>query len=345
MSAITNALTTVIQWIYSIVQNHGWSIVLFTIFVRVILLPLDIKSRKGMRKMAAIQPQINALQKKYANDKQKLQQKQSELMRKERYNPLSGCLPLLIQMPILFAMFAAMRNIANDQIVSQVFTFLTGNTPHYEGWLWVKNVWMPDTLFAAVAPDANSIKMIGAEVWQKVFSQLNPDQVSLILQNIKTHAPEFAGVLDFSNAQALKDCLPAILTSMQAMPSYVAQLQPLTGWANVNMLLFSVTVYQQYNGFLILPVLAGASQFLMTKLTPQTQTAPAADSNNPNPNAFMNYFFPLFSLYICLTSNAGFAIYWVTTNLIASLQNYLITLYFDRLDKQAKGISAEVSVK
>ena len=113
MGAITNALRAVLDWIYSIVANYGWSIVIFTVLIKVVLMPLDIKNRKGMRKMAQIQPELNKLQKKYANDKQKLQQKQQELMRKERYSPLSGCLPMLVQMPILFAMFGAMRALAS----------------------------------------------------------------------------------------------------------------------------------------------------------------------------------------------------------------------------------------
>ena len=129
MGAITNALRAVLDWIYTIVANYGWSIVIFTVLIKVVLMPLDIKNRKGMRKMAQIQPELNKLQKKYANDKQKLQQKQQELMRKERYSPLSGCLPMLVQMPILFAMFGAMRALANEQIVDQVFTFLSGQVP------------------------------------------------------------------------------------------------------------------------------------------------------------------------------------------------------------------------
>lgn len=157
---MTDFLTRLLEAIYSVVQNHGWAIVVFTILIRVVLLPLDIKSRKGMRKQSKIQPELNRLQKKYANDRAKLQQKQSELMRKESYNPLSGCLPILIQMPILFAMFAAMRSIAERQTIGQVFTYLSGGTPTYEGWLWVKNLWAADSLFASVAPNLQQLQMI-----------------------------------------------------------------------------------------------------------------------------------------------------------------------------------------
>ena len=347
MSAITNALLAVIEWIYTIVRNHGWSIVIFTVLIRLILVPLDVQSRKGMRKMQKIQPQLNALQKKYANDRAKLQQKQSELMRKERYSPLSGCLPLLIQMPILFAMFGAMRAVANEKIVEQVFTFLQGETPVYESWLWVKNIFMADSFFTPIAPDPRTIQMITNDVWQKVFATLNPGQIELIVQNIQQHVPEFAGVLDFTTKDTLQASLPSILTAMQAMPSYLAQIQPLPGWANMNFFLFSVTVYKHFNGLLILPVMAGLSQLFMTKVNPQMAgqptTAPAttsgaAGAQAPGMGNFMKYFFPLFSVYICLTSNAGFALYWVVSNLIATGMTFLINLYFDRKEQQAEGV-------
>ncbi len=344
MASITNALLAVIEWIYTIVHNHGWSIVIFTILVRLVLVPLDVQSRKGMRKMAKIQPQLNALQKKYANDRAKLQQKQSELMRKERYSPLSGCLPMLIQMPILFAMFGAMRNVANDRVVEQVFTFLQGETPVYESWLWVKNIFMPDSLFASIAPDPNTIQVIGNDVWQKAYAALSQGQIALIIENIQAQVPTFAGMLDFSTADSLKAVLPDILTAMRAMPVYVAQIQPLPGWANINFFLFSITVYQNFNGLLILPVAAGLSQLLMTKINPQmsgqTQapaTTGASGAQTPGMGNFMKYFFPLFSVYICLTSNAGFALYWVTSNLVATGMTFLINRYFDRKELQASG--------
>lgn len=95
------------------------------------LFPFDYKSRVSMRKTTKLQPQLAALQKKYANDKEKLNRKMSELYKKEKINPLSSCLPMLLTLPILFAMWTALRIIANEQVVSQVFTILQGQTPHH----------------------------------------------------------------------------------------------------------------------------------------------------------------------------------------------------------------------
>ena len=334
MSAITNALTGVIQWIYGLIQNHGWSIVIFTILIRLVLMPLDVSSRKGMRRMAKIQPQLTALQKKYANDRAKLQQKQSELMRREHYNPLSGCLPLLIQMPILFAMFGAMRAVANEKIVEQVFTFLQGGAPQYEGWLWVKNIWEADSLFAPVAPSIGSVQMIGFDVWHSAWVRLSEAQQAGVLANIAQYVPTFTGTLDFSTADALKNSMSAITSAMAQMPLYLEQIAKMPGFeGGLNLFLFRLDVFRQYNGLLILPILAGVTQLVMTKLNPQAAgQAPAAQGQGGMGN-FMKYFFPIFSVYICLTSNAAFALYWVTSNVIASAMTYGINIYFDRKEK------------
>lgn len=349
MFGITNLLKSVLDWIYTIVHNYGWSIVLFTILIKGVLLPLELKSRQGMRKMARIQPQINALQKKYANDKQKLQQKQSELMRKEGYNPLSGCLPMLIQMPILFAMFGAMRGIANEQIVAQVFSFLQGQEPVYEGWLWVKNIWMADSLFKTIAPDLQAIQMIPLDIWQKIAATLSPDQIATISDAIKAAVPEFSGTLSFATAEELKLLMPQIMTTLNSLPLYTQQLAAVPGWGTLNFFIAKVTVFVHHNGYLILPALAGLSQVLMTKLNPMTPSQPGAAAPNQQAAStgnFMKYFFPLFSVFITITSNAGFALYWVVTNLVASAQSLLITRYYDKQDKQkALEVPAEGSVK
>ena len=108
---MTAFFVKLLTWINTVVGNYGWSIVLFTLLIRLVLLPLDIKSKKSMRAMNKVQPQITALQKKYANDKEKLNQKTMELYRKEHVSPTAGCLPMLISLPILWIMFSAMRTL------------------------------------------------------------------------------------------------------------------------------------------------------------------------------------------------------------------------------------------
>ena len=93
---INSLFVSALNWIYSWVGNYGWSVVVFTLMIRLLVLPLDVKSRRGMRNMTRVQPKVAALQKKYANDKEKLNTKMMELYRKEHVSPTAGCLPMLL---------------------------------------------------------------------------------------------------------------------------------------------------------------------------------------------------------------------------------------------------------
>ena len=84
-------LKTILDGIHYVIPSYGWCVVAFTILVRLCLLPLDYKSRVGMRKMSKLAPMQAELQKKYAKDQEKLQRKMSELYKKEGASPMSGC--------------------------------------------------------------------------------------------------------------------------------------------------------------------------------------------------------------------------------------------------------------
>lgn len=120
---LLDALGTVLAWIYDVVPNFGISIIVLTIVIRLLLLPLGIKQIKSMQHMQAIQPKIKELQKKYKGNKQKIQEETMRLYREAGVNPLGGCLPLLLQFPILIAMYSVLRAPApNAEFVSSTET-------------------------------------------------------------------------------------------------------------------------------------------------------------------------------------------------------------------------------
>lgn len=98
------------RFIFLVVQNYGWTLVLFTIITKAILLPLSVKQQKSMSKMQAIQPRLAELQKKYQYDKEKLNQETMKLYQSNKINPMGGCLPLLIQFPLLIGLYNIIRN-------------------------------------------------------------------------------------------------------------------------------------------------------------------------------------------------------------------------------------------
>ena len=111
LSPIQNVLEIIIVWLYqNVIANYGIVIILLTIIVRLILTPLTITQTRSMARMQKIQPQLKELQKKYKDDKQKLQQETMDFYKQNNVNPLAGCLPLLLQMPVFFALFQALRN-------------------------------------------------------------------------------------------------------------------------------------------------------------------------------------------------------------------------------------------
>ncbi len=97
-----------LKYIYSFVGNYGWAIIILTIFIKLLTYPLVYKSMKGMRKMAEVQPKMKALQEKYKDNKPQLNIEMMQLMKTSGYNPMAGCLPMLIQMPIFFALYSVL---------------------------------------------------------------------------------------------------------------------------------------------------------------------------------------------------------------------------------------------
>lgn len=89
---------------FMLVKNYGFALILFTIITKLMLFPLSLKQQKEQAKMAFFRPRMEAIQKKYGNNREKLNEEMQKLYTEEHYNPLSGCLPTLIQMPILFGL-------------------------------------------------------------------------------------------------------------------------------------------------------------------------------------------------------------------------------------------------
>ena len=92
------------------VGNFGVSIIIVTILIKIALLPLTLKQDKSMKEMKKLQPELEKIKQKYANDKQMLNIKTMDLYREHKVNPLGGCLPILVQLPILIALFGVLRN-------------------------------------------------------------------------------------------------------------------------------------------------------------------------------------------------------------------------------------------
>ena len=322
-------LKNILDGINTVFGNYGWSIIIFTLLIKLVLMPFDYKSRVSMRKTTKVQPQLNALQKKYANDKEKLNAKMAELYKKEGINPLSSCLPMLLTFPILIAMFNAMRLVANEQMVQQVFSILQNQEPILESWLWVKNLWMPDSPFAACWPDLSSLQQIPADVWQSAIAALPTETLVAITGAVESATGTVISYESFGTS--LQPTITAVYNALASHPDYAAHVATLPGW-NFNFIITTVSVMKEFNGLFILPILSAVTQFVMSSMQ---QPTPDANQKSGGTNAFMKWFFPLFSLWLCFSYNAAFALYWAVSNVIAVVQNWGINWYLDRKEKNA----------
>lgn len=115
--------------------SYGLAIVILTLIIKILLLPLAIKQIKSMNKTQEIQPLVKKLQEKYKNDPQKLNQETMKLYKEHNANPMASCLPMFIQMPILFAMFAVLRDIQGIEGIGFVPLF------------WIKDLSAADPYF------------------------------------------------------------------------------------------------------------------------------------------------------------------------------------------------------
>ena len=107
---MTRAFGWLLAVLYSFVPNYGWSIILLTILVRVAMAPLTVKQMRSMERMRLLQPKIKEIQEKHAADRQKQSEAMMGLYRQEKVNPLGGCLPMFLQLPVFIGLFYALRS-------------------------------------------------------------------------------------------------------------------------------------------------------------------------------------------------------------------------------------------
>jgi len=147
-----DAFADIIVFFYSFTHNYGIAIILMTILIRALLYPLMQKQMVSMREMQKIQPLMKTVQDKYKNDKERLNKELMALYKEHKVNPMSGCLPLLIQMPILILLFQVLR-----EFNTKIYAVYNGNP----GFLWLKDLSLPDQLIRLPGSGIFGIQYLG----------------------------------------------------------------------------------------------------------------------------------------------------------------------------------------
>lgn len=142
---IAKPMGYLLNLMYNLIGNYGITIIIFTLIVKFALYPLYAKQIMSTARMSEMQPKMNAIQQKYANDKETMNIKMSELYKEEKFNPMGGCWPMIIQMILIFGLFALLRNpivyITDDSMIFAV----------HESFLWMPDLSQPDKWILPIA--------------------------------------------------------------------------------------------------------------------------------------------------------------------------------------------------
>lgn len=291
------------------VFNVGLCIILFTIVMKTLMIPLTIKQQKTTKLMSVMNPEIQAIQKKYKgkSDQESMQRQNVEIQAVyEKYGTsmTGGCLPLLIQMPILLALYRVIYNI-----------------PAY----------------------VPSVRVYFDNVVTPLMGQADYAQKLQEITNIATACGGKLDKFDFTNANRLVDMLYKFSTSqwgeLQALFPAISDVIGQNAAVVERMNTFLGLNMAEAPGWVpsfawIIPILAAVSQWFSTKLMSGNQPSTSADAENPMAQSMktMTTTMPLFSAFICITMPAGLGIYWIATSVVTIIQQLIVNAYMDKVN-------------
>jgi YidC/Oxa1 family membrane protein insertase len=191
--AIKEAIFSALQFLYDITGDYGLAIILLTVAIRLLMIPLTVKQTRSMYEMQRIQPKIKELQKKYKNDKEKLQEETLKFYQENKVNPFGGCLPLLLQMPVFIALYQVLGGTPENP---GLFLQYVESLPEAEqavvtqGWIILPDltatpasIWAADG-FVAVIPYALLVILFGLSIWLPQFlmpGEAQQKQIAMIM--------------------------------------------------------------------------------------------------------------------------------------------------------------------
>lgn len=281
-----------VRLFYNLTGSYGVAIILFTLVLKMIMLPFQMKSKKSMMRMSRMSGKIQEIQKKYANNQMKMNEEIQKLYAEEGVNPMSGCLWSFLPLPILLALYSIIRQpithfmMLSTDVVQQMVDAVTN-----------------------AGLDVSSIVQMkdGAAVVRDGITQLQPyGQINLV-KTVASQIPEVGARVD--------------------------------GWINVNYnflgLDMAANPWEAVKGFslswaviglILIPILAGGSQILLTKITMKHQ--PQTDANASTNRMMM--FMPLFSIYIAFMMPAALGLYWIAQSGISAIQEFFMGKFFNQ---------------
>lgn len=301
---ITKPLGFLINLIYGLVSNYGVAIIIFTFIIKTALIPLTFKSQKSMKKQQKLQPVLAELQTKYANDPQKLQTEMMKLYRDNDVSMMGGCLPMLIQMPILIGLY---------QVIQKPLTFLVGI-----------DFSAADALEKVATVQKFMIENFPSRI-DAAMQKYTPEQLVKISQISLSKWSELA----FGQNDPWALNFNFFGMDLSNVPK-TAFMQLLSGnFSDISTLLL-----------IIIPVLAITTTWLSMKLSQAqmkkntgAQTEKKEDNPSEQMSKQMSLMAPIMTGFFTITLPSGLGLYWIVSNVVQIAQQFFINKYFDKKEE------------
>ncbi len=307
----------------------GLSIILFTIIVNMLMMPLTVKQQKFSKLSAKMNPELQAIQAKYKNRKDNdsimaMNAEQQEVYAKYGVSPSGSCLQMLIQFPIIFALYRVVASI-----------------PAYVG--QIKDVFMPVvTKLIEVDKDASFIQTFekAAAPYAKQFADaafVAGDSANSFVQNTYIDVMNQFSTADWAS---IGDKFPSLAAEVNEAVITLSNYNNFLGLNMANSPSFTVKEAMSSGswllviGALLIPFLAGATQWLSAKLMPQQSSQNGSDEQNTMVQSMkmMTTIMPIFSIILCYSFPAALGLYWIAGTVIRTIQQIIINKHIDKMD-------------
>ena len=302
---IATLLGYIMDGIYRIgVHNVAWCIIIFTVIVNILLLPLTIKQQKFMKLNSIMQPELMAIQKKYKDKKdqasvQKAQLEQQAVYDKYGATPTGGCMTTFIQLPILFALY---------QVIYRIPAYITG---------------IKDMLMNVVTPVMQQPDYINKIAELAEANKLPIDKIDY---TVADKLVDLFGKFNEAAWEQLKGIFPALENVITQSSQEFLKVNSFLGGLNL-----TEAPGFKFSIALIIPILAGLTQWLSVKTMGNNQTQ-SDDMPGAGAMKSMNTIMPIMSVFFCITFPIGIGIYWVASSTARMLMQIGINQHMKKID-------------
>ncbi|MCI2055714.1 MAG: membrane protein insertase YidC [Oscillibacter sp.] len=273
---------------YTLTGSYGISLILFTLVIKLILLPFQMKSKKSMMRMSRMNGQIKDIQKRYANNPTKMNEEMQRLYQEEGVNPMSGCLWSFLPLPILMALYYIIRK--------PITYFMMLDTS------------VVDKAIKALSDIGVTIAGTSADKVATVAKELSAYGEIDVVTKIQELLPNFAS------------STPGWINMNFSFLGIDLSIQPTTA-----LTLFKSGITWAAIGLILIPFVSAAFQVLTMKFSMATQPQAGATAST---NKMMMWMMPLMSLWIAFTLPAALGIYWIAQSAFSALQEFLLNKFY-----------------